>query len=113
MCASKANAIAERFVRTVRSERLEWLLIVNGRHLERVHRVFVDHYNSHRPHRSLARKGTRAAEYAGAAEKPDTLKVEQSNALVNRIAQVSVPDGPPTPRLPVKFPARPLVRSCS
>jgi hypothetical protein len=29
------------------------LLIVNRRHLERVVRIFVDHYNSHRPHRSL------------------------------------------------------------
>jgi putative transposase len=51
--APKANAIAERFVRTVRSECLDWLLIVNRRHLERVLGVFVDHYNSHRPHRSL------------------------------------------------------------
>jgi transposase InsO family protein len=51
--APTANAIAERFVRTVRSECLDWLLIVNRRHLERVLRNFVDHYNSHRPHRSL------------------------------------------------------------
>ena len=51
--APKANAIAERFVRTARAECLDWLLIVNRRHLERVLRVFVDHYNSHRPHRSL------------------------------------------------------------
>jgi putative transposase len=47
-----ANAIAERFVRTVRAECLDWLLIVNRRHLERVLRVFADHYNTHRPHRS-------------------------------------------------------------
>jgi transposase InsO family protein len=51
--APKANAIAERFVRTARAECLDWLLIVNRRHLERVLRVFVDHYNTHRPHRSL------------------------------------------------------------
>jgi putative transposase len=31
-------------------------LIVNRRHLERVLRVFVDHYNLHRPHRSLELK---------------------------------------------------------
>jgi putative transposase len=34
--APKANAIAERFVRTVRTECLDWLLILNRRHLERV-----------------------------------------------------------------------------
>ncbi len=43
--APKANAIAERFVRTVRAECLDWLLILNRRHLERVLRVYVDHYN--------------------------------------------------------------------
>jgi transposase InsO family protein len=51
--APKANAIAERFVRTVRSECLDWLLVLNRHHLERVLHVFVDHYNSHRPHRAL------------------------------------------------------------
>jgi transposase InsO family protein len=51
--APKANAIAERFVRTARAECLDWLLIMNRRHLERVLRVFVEHYNAHRPHRSL------------------------------------------------------------
>ena len=51
--APQANAIAERFVRTVRAECLDWLLILNRRHLERVLRVYVDHYNTHRPHRAL------------------------------------------------------------
>src|SRR6059058_5806567 len=49
----KANAIAERFVRTVRSECLDWLLILNRRHLEGVLRVYVDQYNRERPHRAL------------------------------------------------------------
>jgi putative transposase len=51
--APKANAIAERFVRTVRSECLDWLLILNRCHLEHVLGVYVDHYNRERPHRSL------------------------------------------------------------
>ena len=51
--APKANAVAERFVRTVRSECLDWLLILNRRHLERVLRVYVDHDNTQRPHRAL------------------------------------------------------------
>jgi putative transposase len=49
----KANAIAERFVRTARAEWLDWLLILNRRQLERVLRVYVDHYNRERPHRAL------------------------------------------------------------
>ena len=52
--APKANAVAERFVRTVRAECLDWLLILNGRHLERVLRTYTDHYNRERPHRALA-----------------------------------------------------------
>jgi putative transposase len=51
--APKANAVAERFVGTVRRECLDWLLIVNRRHLQRVLAEFVDHYNRHRPHRAL------------------------------------------------------------
>src|SRR5207249_2684244 len=50
--APKANAIAERFVRTVRAECLDWLLILNRRQLERVLRVYADHYRE-RPHRGL------------------------------------------------------------
>lgn len=49
----EANAIAERFVGTVRRECLDWLLIANRRHLGRVLRTFIDHYNGHRPHRAL------------------------------------------------------------
>jgi transposase InsO family protein len=51
--APQANGIAERFVRTIRSECLDWLLIVNTSHLERALSVFIDHYNRHRAHRSL------------------------------------------------------------
>jgi transposase InsO family protein len=53
MRAPQANAIAERFVKTVRAECLDWLLIVNRRHLERVLRVFPTTTNRHRPHRAL------------------------------------------------------------
>jgi len=52
----EANGIAERFVRTVRSECLDWLLILNARHLRRTLTVFIDHYNRFRPHRSLGLK---------------------------------------------------------
>ena len=51
--APNANAHAERWIRTVRAECLDWLLIVGCRHLEQVLRVYVQHYNTHRPHRAL------------------------------------------------------------
>jgi transposase InsO family protein len=51
--APQANGVAERFVRTVRSECLDWMLILNERHLEKVLAIFVDHYNVYRPHRAL------------------------------------------------------------
>ena len=52
--APRANAVAERWVRTVRGECLDHVLIVGRRHLERALRVYVAHYNAERPHRSLA-----------------------------------------------------------
>jgi putative transposase len=51
--APQANAFAERWVDTVRRDCLDWLLISSRRQLERVLRVYVDHYNTHRPHRAL------------------------------------------------------------
>ncbi len=42
--APQANAYAERFVRTVRTECLDWLLILGRRHLERVLRAYTMHY---------------------------------------------------------------------
>jgi len=48
-----ANAIAERFVGTVRRELLDRLLIINHQHAGTVLREFACHYNDHRPHRGL------------------------------------------------------------
>jgi putative transposase len=52
--APKANAVAERWVRSVRNECLDHLLVFGRRHLARVLRAYVGHYNAERPHRSLA-----------------------------------------------------------
>jgi len=49
----RANAYAERFVLTARSECFDWILILSQRHLERVVREFVRHYDTARPHRGL------------------------------------------------------------
>jgi hypothetical protein len=49
--APRANA--ERFIGTLRRECLDHLLITGPRHLAAVLREYVDHFNTHRPHRSL------------------------------------------------------------
>jgi transposase InsO family protein len=51
--APRANAFAERFVRTVRSECLDHMLFYGRRHLERVLATYVSHYTEERPHRGL------------------------------------------------------------
>lgn len=51
--APKANAHAERWVRTVRTEILDRTLVLSRRHLDRLLRRHTSHYNSHRPHRGI------------------------------------------------------------
>ena len=51
--APNANAFAERFVRTVREEILDKVLILNEPHLRRVLIEFLDYYNTRRPHQGL------------------------------------------------------------
>ena len=51
--APNANAVAERWVRTIRQECLDWLLILSRGHLARVLDEYLHHYNDQRPHRSL------------------------------------------------------------
>jgi putative transposase len=54
--APNANAYAERWIRTVRAECLDWLLIVGRGPLEEFLGVYVEHYNRHRAHRALQLK---------------------------------------------------------
>jgi putative transposase len=51
--APRANAFAERWVRTVREDCLDWLLVLGERHLQQVLAEYGRHYNRARPHRSL------------------------------------------------------------
>lgn len=51
--APMANACAERWVRTLRHELLDRTIIWNERQLRRLLDEYIDHYNGHRPHRSL------------------------------------------------------------
>ena len=51
--APRANALAERVIRTLRQECLDHVLVKNERHLEAVLSKYVAYYNTQRPHRSL------------------------------------------------------------
>ena len=50
----RANAYAERWVRTLRSELTDRMLIFGQRHLRHVLAEYVQHYNEKRPHRALS-----------------------------------------------------------
>ena len=52
----RANAIAERWIASARRECLDRMLITSERHLLLVLSEYTDHYNSHRPHRTLQQK---------------------------------------------------------
>ena len=52
----RANAIAERWVRSVRTESLDHVFIFNERHLQNVLFEYVGYFNNWRPHRSLGQR---------------------------------------------------------
>jgi transposase InsO family protein len=51
--APQANAFCERLIGTIRRECLDWLIPFNERHIDRIMRAWVAHYNRGRPHASL------------------------------------------------------------
>jgi transposase InsO family protein len=54
--APRANALAERWVRSARTECLDHLFIVDERHLQRVLDEYVAYFNAWRPHRGLSQR---------------------------------------------------------
>jgi len=57
----RVNAYADRWVRTVRAECLDWTLVWNERQLGRVLTEYLRHYNTVRPHHSLDLQAPRPA----------------------------------------------------
>ena len=51
--APNANCMIERFVRTIKSESLDRMLIFGERHLEYIVSEFILHYHTERPHQGL------------------------------------------------------------
>jgi len=63
-----ANAFAERWIGSIRRELLDRTIIWNQQQLERLVLDYVDHYNTHRPHRSLVQQPPVPAEVPPPAE---------------------------------------------
>ena len=65
-----ANAFAERWIGTLRRELLDRTIIWNRRQLNNLVVDYIDHHNTHRPHRSLDQRPPAATD---AADQPDRL----------------------------------------
>jgi transposase InsO family protein len=77
----RANAAAERFVRTARAECLDWLLTWNRAHLQRVLAAYVEHYNTGRPHRALNLEAPLPVASAAPADARTPCRVERADVL--------------------------------
>jgi putative transposase len=90
--APRANAIAERFVETVRRECLDLILILGRRHLIAVLEELVEHYNAHRPHRSLgqmAPKPSPATNSRAAATQGNVIRTDRFGGLIHEYRLVA------------------------
>jgi putative transposase len=87
--APRANAIAERWIGTLRRECLDHLLITGPRHLAVVLQEYLEHYNMHRPHRSLHQRAPagRIPPPSAAAVRP--LRRDRLGGLVHEYVQVA------------------------
>ena len=88
--APRANAIAERWIGTLRRECLDHLLIAGPRHLAAVLQEYIEHYNAHRPHRSLDQHppAGRTPPPSGATIRP--IRRDRLGGLVHEYVHVGV-----------------------
>ncbi|GAA3700768.1 hypothetical protein GCM10022224_078270 [Nonomuraea antimicrobica] len=85
--APRANAIAERWVGTVRRECTDRLLIYGENHLRRVLRTYERHYNRYRPHRSRDRRPPQPSHAPAAPSDLDQVRRQRRQTLDGLINQ--------------------------
>jgi transposase InsO family protein len=84
-----ANAYAERWVGTVRRELCDRTLIWNRRQLQQLLREYVEHYDTHRPHRSLGQRAPNAAEVVEYRPGQPIRQHPTCNGLINEYRQAA------------------------
>jgi len=84
-----ANAYAERWVGTVRREVCDRTLIWNQRQLEQLLREYVEHYNTHRPHRGLGQRAPDNAEVVEYWAGRPIRQHQTCNGLINEYRQAA------------------------
>ena len=88
----RANAIAERFVGTVRRECFDRMLILGRRHLLGVLGEFVDHYTTHRPHRTIGQAPpcpSAAADVGSATPAGTVVRTDRLGGLIHEYRLVA------------------------
>jgi putative transposase len=89
--APRANAIAERWISSRRREATDKIPTLGERHLRAVLAEYIDHYDGHRPHRTLQQRPPDTKEPATAA--PDNLvtivRRDRLGGLINEYSQVA------------------------
>ena len=80
---------AERFIGTLRRECLDHLLITGPRHLEIVLREYVQHFNTHRPHRSLDQRPPTGGTPPDSKAAIRVLRRDRLGGLVHEYLQVA------------------------
>ena len=81
--APRANAFAERWVRSVRHELLDRTIIWNERQLRALLEEYVRHYNEHRPHRSLGQRAPACGDVAVIGQVEPIQRQSSCGGLIN------------------------------
>jgi putative transposase len=79
----RANAFAERWVRSVRHELLDRTIVWNERQLRALLEEYVAHYNEHRPHRSLGQRAPASPDVAAIASANPIQRHSTCGGLIN------------------------------
>jgi putative transposase len=92
--APRANAICERWIASARRECTDRILITGRRHLQQTLSEYADHYNTHRPHRTLSQQPPGGRTHMAPAD--DNIRVRRRDrlgGLLHEYSQVAWGDG--------------------